>query len=153
MSDHTIAPRTAAPSAAERFGRSAPWILWVSALAALLTTIHHLHGARVYDTPGRYAAVWLAAGGIAIQAALVGIARSRDDRLAGYARIGFTAASLLFFVVLFGVVEGGFTHVVTPLLSGGYGPDEPFDALFEVTGILQVVPAAAIAALVLRARR
>lgn len=122
-------------------------ILWVSVSAALLTTVHHVHGARIYDTPDRYYAVAIAVAGLALQAALLAVARGGHPRWATLGRRGFAAVSVLFFVVLFGVVEGGSTHVVVPLLAGRYGGAEPFDAFFEVTGMLQVVPAAVVAVL------
>lgn len=122
-------------------------ILWVSVSAALLTTVHHVHGARIYDTPDRYYAVAIAVAGLALQAALLAVARGGHPRWATLGRRGFAAVSVLFFVVLFGVVEGGSTHVVAPLLAGRYGGAEPLDAFFEVTGMLQVVPAAVVAVL------
>lgn len=125
-------------------------ILWASTAAALLTSVHHVYGARIYATPQRYYAVAIAVGGLALQTALLALSRARDPRRAALARRGFAAVSVLFFVVLFGTVEGGSSHIVAPLLAGGYGGEEPFDALFEVTGMLQVVPAAVVAVLAVR---
>jgi hypothetical protein len=138
---------------ARRFALYAPWIMAVSALAALLTTIHHLHGARIYDTPGRYHAVSLAVAALTVQAALLALAVADASRLAALARTGFSVLSVLVFAVLFGVIEGGITHVVAPLLAGGYSDDEPFDLLFELTGVLQVAPAFAMTVLVFRLHR
>lgn len=152
-SQRQVTPSDERTAAVRALGLVAPWILLVSALAALLTTIHHLHGARIYDTPGRYHAVSLAVAAIAVQGALLVLALAEGPRVAALGRAGFKVVSVLAFVILFGAFEGGVTHIVAPLLAGGYGADEPFDLLFEVTGVLQIVPAAAIAILVLRAQR
>jgi hypothetical protein len=125
-----------------------PWILWVSALATLNTVVHHLHGARIYDTPGRYHAMWLALGGIALQVVALAIAQHADSRVARVARMAFYTVTALFFVVLFGVVEGLVTHVVFPIVRRGYGTEEPFELLFQTTGILHVGSAVAAALLV-----
>lgn len=133
-----------------------PWILWVSALATLNTVVHHLHGARIYDTPARYHAMWLALGGIALQVVALAIEQHADPRVARIARMAFYNLTALFFVVLFGVVEGLMTHVVLPIVHRGYGTEEPFELLFQTTGILHVataVPAALLVASAMTAGR
>src|SRR5690606_13984613 len=49
--------------------------LWASVSAALLSTVHHVHGARIYDTPDRYYAVAIAVACLALQTALLAVAR------------------------------------------------------------------------------
>src|SRR5918997_3650189 len=110
-------------------------VLWLSTTTVAITSIHHLHGARIYDTPQRYHAVWIALVGILIEViALIGTF-SRSPRSVRLAQRTFAAAATLFFVLMFGLGEGLVTHVVAPLLAGGYGSAEPYDALFEGTRV------------------
>lgn len=132
--------------------RHTPWILLAASVNTIITTIHHLHGAGIYDTPERYTSVWIATAALT-SAGVFAVLGERPGRAARVCRGAFVTTVLLFFVVLFGIAEGFATHVVGPALQGGYGPSEPFDLLFQVTGVLQVIPAAAAAALLLHGRR
>jgi hypothetical protein len=132
--------------------RSGPWILLACAANTIVTTIHHLHGARIYETPERYEAVWIALVGLGVSSLLLTLGL-RPGRLGQAARGSFMVVTALLFVVTFGIVEGFGTHIVYPLLQGGYGAAEPFDTLFQVTGVLHVVPAAAVALLLVAYRR
>ena len=123
----------------------------VSALAVLvLTSLHHVYGAVVYDTPWRahilYAAV---PAGAAIALALyAGWSRagSRIGRVAAWAGI---LLALAFPVAAIGFYEGLFNHVVKNLADFGLGEasarslfpgpiyEMPDSFVFEATGILQ----------------
>ncbi len=129
-----------------------PWILLAASTNVVVTTIHHLHGARIYDTPERYTSVWIAAAALLL-AGVLALLGDRPERTARFYRRAFDATILLVFVVVFGVAEGFGTHVVHPVLQGGYGTEEPFDALLQVTGRLHVIPADAAAALLLHGTR
>jgi hypothetical protein len=127
-------------------------ILWLSTANGLVTTIHHLHGARIYDTPGRYHAVWLAVLGIAVECIALWAAVAGGHRIAAIGRRTLMAVAVTLFALMFGAFEGGYTHVVRPLIDRGYGSAEPFDPLFQFTGVLHIVPAALTIALAVRYR-
>jgi hypothetical protein len=142
-----VAPPRVRPS-------TAALVLLACGANALVTTVHHVRGALHYGTPGRYHAVVIAAVVYAIAAAAYAASRSGGDRgtFQHFAWWVFWVTSFLGFVVAFGLVEGLFTHVIAPIV-GGYSPDEPFDLLFQVTGVLHVVPAAVTAVLLIRLLR
>ena len=122
----------------------------------LITSIHHAYGAYIYDTPWRYHAV-LVAGVTAplIVGALVMVRSRPSGVLRTLAHGLFVLATLGVAVLMFGMFEGLYNHVVKNLLYfGGASPalmmrlfppptyEMPNDVLFEITGVLQVVPAA-----------
>jgi hypothetical protein len=125
-----------------------PWILLAASANTIITTIHHLHGARIYSTPERYTSVWIASAALLLAGAFA-VLGAGTSRAAHFCRRAFVVTVVLFFVLVFGVAEGLSTHVVYPALQGGYGAEEPFDALFQVTGVLQVIPAVVVTALLL----
>lgn len=122
----------------------------------ILTSVHHVYGAIRYGTPERYHAVLIAAlAGAGILGGLA-LARKRSGtRLgsAGWWMFWGTSAGVA--VVLFGVVEGFYNHLLKVALYLGGLPEAslrrlypaptyelPNDLIFEATGVLQVVPAA-----------
>ena len=124
-----------------------------SALAVLgLTTVHHVYGAFHYHTPFRLhvavIAFWVAAA-IVVSHRL--FARSRS--VAWFSLL--SATTLLFPVALIGAFEGIYNHLAknalyfagasSTLLFRLFPPptyELPNDLFFEVTGVLQIVPAA-----------
>jgi len=115
-----------------------------------LTTVHHLYGAVVYDTPWRFH--------VAIIAPILAVATARALYLGGSQRgtrpgIAWTriaaALILIFPIGLVGLVEGGYNHVIKNLLYLVCGPrsarvffppplyEMPNNLLFEATGIAQ----------------
>ena len=126
----------------------------------LLTVVHHVYGAVRYATPFRAhgAAVALAVAGVL--AALAWARRRAPGRPAG--RVAGWAAALLVLVVpvlTVGAFEGVYNHVLKVALYLGGAPggllpilfpppvyQPPDDVWFELTGVLQVVPAALAAA-------
>ncbi|HYD40881.1 MAG TPA: hypothetical protein VEB43_08620 [Anaeromyxobacter sp.] len=128
-------------------------------LTLLLTVVHHAYGAVRYATPFRAhgAAVALALAGLLVVLARPRRAsRGRGGQLAGWAAAHLV---LLVPVLAVGAFEGLYNHVLKVALFLGGAPAEllralfppptyelPDDVLFEVTGVLQVVPAALAAA-------
>lgn len=129
---------------------------WSALAALMLTTVHHVYGAYVYDTPWRLHAAHVSAlVAVAIAGSRLVLRRSRGN-LTG--RIAFGVFALLTLVVpvlLIGIFEGAYNHVLknalyfagaSPALMGRLFPpptyELPNDAFFEITGVLQVVPTA-----------
>jgi hypothetical protein len=122
----------------------------------LLTSVHHAYGAYAYDTPWRYHAV--AVSGVTALLILGARALARRQTSGLFHRVAqtvFVLAILGVPVLAFGAFEGFYNHVMKNLLYfGGATPalttrlfppptyELPNDAFFEITGILQVVPAA-----------
>ena len=133
---------------AGRIARSALGVL-------LLTSLHHAYGAYIYHTPWRLHVVFVslltAAGIIGAMLAL----RRWPGNVAG--KIAFWVFTVLTFVIpvaVIGFFEGGYNHAVKDALyfAGGSASlmrrlfpapvyELPNDLFFEVTGVLQLVPA------------
>ena len=125
----------------------------------LLTTVHHLYGARVYRTPWRrHAAIVSTLATAVIGGSLILLRRNGTATTGKLAFWVFTGANLAFPVVGFGLFEGGYNHLAKDLLYfSGTSPtvmrrlfpppryEMPDNLFFEVTGVLQVVPAAVTA--------
>lgn len=129
--------------------------LAAGAAVLALTVGHHVYGAIHYATPERYHAVVIAMAALGV--ILGGFALSRRWPGARVRRGGwwvFWGGSALVPVLLFGVVEGFYNHVLkVALYLGGLREESlrrlypaptyelPNDLIFELTGVLQVVPA------------
>ena len=125
-------------------------------IGLFLTSLHHAYGAYVYATPWRLHVVFVAgATALVLLGAFAVFRDRRSGRLGTAARWLFTLTVLVMPVALIGVVEGLYNHVLKDLLYyGGLSLREmtrlfpppryemPNDAFFEITGVLQVVPAA-----------
>ena len=125
----------------------------VGALAALLlTTAHHLYGAYVYATPWR---IHVAHVSVIAAAALVGsfvVFRRRAGTGAGDVALwSILIVTLALPVVGIGLLEGGYNHVLKVALYYGHASpglmtrlfppptyEHPNDALFEISGVLQL---------------
>lgn len=135
----------------------------------VLTTIHHVYGAIRYDTPWRLHAAAIAA--LAVVAMLLALRVSRAEPMSASGRAAwwaFWVVDAVIFVLLFGVFEGFYNHVLKDALylagtrmatmRALFPPpmyEMPNDWFFEVTGVLQTLPAVATAyylALLLRSR-
>lgn len=114
------------------------------------TSVHHVIGAVVYATPWRLHAVFVSVPVVVVL--LGGIALARASRAARWI-VAVTA--LLFPIALFGAFEGVYNHGLKVLLYGIGTPHAllvrlfppptyqlPDDPLFEITGVLQIWPAA-----------
>jgi hypothetical protein len=122
----------------------------------LLTSVHHAYGAYVYATPWRYHAVFVSGAAALLIFGSLTLLRRRPSGLPGtLARWLFGLTTLLIPVLAFGVFEGFYNHLVKNVLYfAGLSATQmaqlfpsptyemPNDALFEITGILQVLPAA-----------
>jgi len=130
---------------------AAKTMCWALAVL-LLTTVHHVYGAYIYDTPWRnHAAAVAALTAAALAASHRVLARRPGTTAGGVAFWAFAAVTLAVPVVLIGLFEGGYNHAVKDALyfagaSGGlmrrlFPPptyEMPDDAFFEVTGVLQL---------------
>lgn len=130
-------------------------VTWYALTVLLLTTVHHVYGAYVYHTPWRLHVAYIS--GVAA-AAIIGsvlvLRRHADDvtdRLAFWAFVGVT---LVLPVAAIGLFEGVYNHVLkdvlylagasTSLMIRMFPPpayELPNNAFFEITGVMQVVPA------------
>lgn len=129
---------------------------WYALAVLLLTSIHHAYGAHIYATPWRYHAVLVAAVATLAMLAASAVQRSaRSPIAARLARGVFVLATLGVGILAFGLYEGLYNHVAknlfffggasTGLMTRLFPPptyEMPNDLLFELTGVLQVVPAA-----------
>ncbi|MFJ6687094.1 hypothetical protein [Streptomyces werraensis] len=132
---------------------SARWVFASCATQVAITTVHHVRGAAIFDTPGRYHSILVALILLVVSSIAYFLARAATGTRSIIAWWVFWTITLLGFVVVFGVVEGFTTHVIIPILRQGYPSDEPFDFVFEATGILHVAPAVIAAVLLLRLAR
>ncbi|NYI77588.1 hypothetical protein [Nocardioides panzhihuensis] len=136
--------------------RAERWVIAACALQAINTTIHHIRGALLFDTPGRYLSIVIVLCMLALPTLALAVSRRTSAGVQKAAWWTFWTASFIGFVIVFGLSEGLVTHVINPLVEQGYPADEPFDLLFQATGVLHVVPAVVAAALLThlaRARR
>jgi hypothetical protein len=131
----------------------------VSALALfVVTSIHHGYGAYVYNSPWRLHAVLVSGVTVLVLAGLQTAFRSSSRTLIGKtARGAFVVVGTVVLFLGFGVFEGGYNHVVKDILYFSNVSPEllrrlypsslyelPNNVLFEVTGVLQIVPGIAI---------
>lgn len=141
MTDQPLAQTIAAPDI--KAGAAALGVL-------LLTSIHHIYGAVIYDTPWRLHIVMISVPVAIIIAALLYASRvaSRPTwRLV--AKWTAAAVILVFPIVMIGFYEGGFNHVYKNIVFFAFGEaamradfpsamvEMPNDLFFEVSGILQ----------------
>lgn len=127
----------------------------------VLTSVHHAYGALLYHTAWRFHVVLIA---MPMAAVIMLLARSGNSTL----RAGAAALILVFPVLLIGIFEGGYNHLVKNIVYFAAGSararamfpppmyELPGDLLFEITGIAQFlfVPFAALEAFkILRADR
>ena len=124
-----------------------------------LTSIHHVYGAIRYDTPERYHAAVLAAAAVIVMLGALSVSRASPTSVTGRAAWWtFVGLNATVFVVLFGAFEGLYNHALKDALYLAGTPvaqmrvlfpapmyEMPNNWFFEVTGVLQVVPAAATA--------
>ncbi|WP_437934485.1 hypothetical protein [Sorangium sp. So ce341] len=121
----------------------------------VLTTVHHAIGAVVYRTPWRLHIALLSVPTIAVLLGALAVHRRRAGAPAGRAAFVVLAAALaLVPIAWIGVFEGFYNHVLkdalyflaprSPVLLRLFPPPTyvmPDNVMFEITGVLQVVPA------------
>lgn len=128
----------------------------VAAIAvAVATSVHHAYGAVIYNTPWRYDAVAVSAGTIVLLVAALQLSRVVVGTVLGRAAWWtFWGVNAVVFVLLLGVFEGLYNHVVKDVIYFGGAPisvvralfpapkyELPNNWFFEITGVLQVVVA------------
>lgn len=116
----------------------------------VLTTVHHLYGGIVDSAANRLAVPVFMAIPLLMALGLLFRYRQTGGRLA---LIAFSLISVLAFVILSGVLHGGYAHLYKDLLFLLDGPPELYVALnpdehyppdnlfFEITGVLETVTA------------
>jgi hypothetical protein len=129
-------------------------VAWSALSVLLLTSVHHAYGAYVYDTPWRLHVVFVSVIVAAlIFGSLLALQRWPTTVAGEIAFWVFAAVTLLFPVAGIGLFEGGYNHTLKDALyfTGASGAlmhrmfpppayELPNDLLFEVTGVLQLVP-------------
>lgn len=140
-------------------------VLLSGALATLgLTAAHHAYGAVRYDTPWRLHGAFVALGiGLALAATSSAYRRHPDTPLGRFAGWTLAIMVLVFPVLVVGLFEGLYNHVAKDVLFLAGAPRDvlarmfpppayemPNDAWFELSGVLQVVPAALACGALLR---
>jgi hypothetical protein len=135
------------------------WRVALHALAVLLvTSVHHVYGAVVYHTPWRLHAVHVSVAAAVVMLGALALARARlGTTLARVAWWTFVLVTVAI-IVIFGAFEGVYNHLVKDLLYFAGAPIEwlmwlfpppkyemPNNLFFEVTGILQILPAVSAA--------
>jgi hypothetical protein len=127
--------------------------IWASAVI-VMTAIHHVYGAIVFDTPYRLHIVFIAVPiGIVIVAGLL-VAYLRPYTSLGRTALWIAALLILgFCVVAIGIYEGGYNHLIANIVYLAFGQEAfvamydtamhqmPNDVFFELTGIGQFVVA------------
>ncbi len=120
-----------------------------------LTVAHHTYGAVVYRTPWRHhASVVTAIASIVLWLAYRAYSQDPASTRGRIGLVGLLAAAGLYAVLAIGVFEGLYNHVLKNVLYFAALPLEllrqlfppptyelPNDAIFELSGIAQVVPA------------
>jgi hypothetical protein len=113
----TFSPAASNPA---RYVAAGAWSLGVIAL----TGIHHAYGAVIYDTPWRLHILEVALPIGAAITAILFVAYRRADTAIGRIALWLAVATILVFpVLLIGVYEGGFNHLVKGIAYLGWGTD------------------------------
>ncbi len=132
---------------------------WSTAAVLLLTSLHHVYGAALYETPWRAHVVLPAALRLVVAACCLAVFRRRPLSRGGRAAFGlFAAGTLALTVGWVGLFEGGYNHALKDTLWEFGAPRDlmvqlfpppayemPDDFLFELTGVLQLPGALLVA--------
>ncbi len=137
--------------------RRGEWVtLYGAGMAVLatlvLTSVHHVYGARRFDTPWRAHVAHIAAWAGVLFGLCLFIARVRAHRTTGrIAMTGFFVLAIAICVLWLGLYEGGYNHGMKNLayavhLPGGVFTalfpaslyEQPGDWFFECSGVLQL---------------
>jgi hypothetical protein len=119
-----------------------------------VTTVHHVYGAYIYNTPWRLHAAVISALATALIAVSLRLLRRRsNDGIGVVASWTFMTITFLVPFLGFGVFEGVYNHALkialyfahtSPVLMARLFPpptyEMPNDAFFEITGVMQVIP-------------
>jgi len=132
-----------------------PRVTWYALAVLLLTTVHHVYGAYVYHTPWRLHVAFVSGfAATAIVGSLLVLRGHTDDVVRRVAFWTFVGVTLVIPVAAIGLFEGGYNHALKDALYfAGASPslmtqmfppptyELPNDAFFEITGVMQVIPA------------
>ena len=119
-----------------------------------VTTVHHVYGAYIYNTPWRLHAALISCLATALIAVCRRLLRRHsNNRIDIVASWTFVMVTFLVPFLGFGLFEGAYNHALkialyfahtSPVLMARLFPpptyEMPNDAFFEVTGVLQVIP-------------
>ena len=127
-------------------------LLWSGIMILLLTIIHHIYGGIIYNTPVRFHIAWFAIPVIAVMILLYAL-QVRKISSPAISKISFWIFISIIILIpfgTFGLVEGGYNHLLKNILYFGGASEElilqfysdpifemPNDFWFEFTGILQ----------------
>lgn len=128
-------------------------VLKMSLATLAVFVAHHAYGAVLYATPWRHHAAI-----VAFVTGLVLLGAHVAGRRHPAARWIFAAVTLLVPVLAIGAFEGVYNHLLKDVLYLAGAPRDllaqlfppptyelPNDALFEISGVLQILPAAVVA--------
>jgi hypothetical protein len=126
-------------------------MLW-SAGTMVMTLVHHLYGAIIYDEPFRlHVAIFAIPVIVVLLGTYAGYEKVSNILLKKIFLVIFFTVSILFSVAAIGLYEGGYNHVIKNILYFGGISTEildqiypsvyelPNDFVFELTGIAQFV--------------
>jgi hypothetical protein len=130
-------------------------VTWNALAVLLLTTVHHVYGAYVYHTPWRLHVAFVSGfAATAIIGSLLVLREHTDDLVRQIAFWAFAGVTLVIPVAAIGLFEGGYNHALkdalyfagasTSLMTRLFPPpayEWPNNAFFEITGVMQLVPA------------
>jgi hypothetical protein len=112
-------------------------IAWHSVVLAILTTIHHVYGAIIYNTPWRLHILMMSIPVIILTLVLEQQLRKKDGGDKCFKFWAFYFISLVPSLGMIGVFEGIYNHLLTLFPAPTY--EMPNDLLFEFTGVMQGV--------------
>ncbi len=129
-----------------------------------LTAVHHVYGGVRYGTPWRiHGAVVALVLGLVLSGVFSAYQRNPGSRLGRVAGWALTSLAVVLAVLIIGLFEGAYNHVLKVVLFLAGAPRDllqrlypppayelPNDAAFEISGVAQVVPAAFTALAALR---
>jgi hypothetical protein len=121
-----------------------------SALGVLvMTSVHHIYGAVIFDTPWRLHIVFVSIPVALIILGAIPLGRTAGGLPSRLASWTYVALVGIFAIAMIGIYEGGYNHLLPniqyvlgvdhPLREGLYEP--PDDLAFQLTGIAQFVVA------------
>ncbi len=119
-----------------------------------VTTVHHVYGAYIYNTPWRIHAAVISGFATALIVLSLRLLRKRSgDAVGSVAAWTFIVVTFLVPFLEFGVFEGAYNHVLKDMLYLAHSSPElmtrlfppptyemPNNIFFEVTGVMHVVP-------------
>lgn len=134
--------------------RAAKGVSLSSVAIFTVTTIHHIYGAHIYNTPWRVHAAVVSGLATALIAVCAHVLRRHlNDVFSTVVSWVFIAVSFLVPFLGFGVFEGVYNHALKVALYLAHASPElmtrlfppptyemPNDVFFEITGVLQVIP-------------